>query len=75
MRRIDSVVGILASLWQISDAATAELVTGFYQQLSQAEAGTGKAGLLRAAQVELIENERFSHPSFWAPYLLIGDWR
>lgn len=66
----------LASLWQISDAATAELVTGFYAQLAQSSASSnGKAGLLQAAQLELINSDRFQHPSFWAPYLLIGDWR
>jgi CHAT domain-containing protein len=30
---------------------------------------------LRSAQLNLIQSERFSHPSYWAPFLLIGDWR
>ena len=62
----------MASLWFISDAATAELVDKFYQALKGGEAS--KAESLRRAQIALIHSERFSHPSYWAPYLLIGNW-
>lgn len=62
----------LASLWQISDAATVEMIQTFYQQ-SNSE-GQTKAGALRTAQQRLIDSERFFHPSDWAPFLLIGNW-
>jgi CHAT domain-containing protein len=63
----------IASLWRISDAATAELVPDFYRELRAAPGN--KAQRLRSAQLNLIQSERFSHPSYWAPFLLIGDWR
>lgn len=62
----------LASLWYVSDAATAELVARFYEALDRE--GRSKAESLRQAQLELLGTERFRHPSFWAPYLLIGSW-
>ena len=62
----------LASLWRISDLATAELMSYFYTEL--AKAGSTKASSLRHAQLALLEQDEFEHPSFWAPFLLIGDW-
>lgn len=63
----------LASLWSISDVATAKLMRVFYQDWK-----TGvdtKAQSLRAAQLMLLHSHDFAHPSYWAPYLMIGDWR
>jgi CHAT domain-containing protein len=62
----------LASLWYISDAATADLMGRFYRNLTTA--GTTKAASLRDAQVALLNSVEFKHPSYWAPYLLIGNW-
>lgn len=62
----------VATLWQISDAATVEIIQAFYDQ-SNHPAQT-KAKALRAAQQRLIASERFYHPSDWAPFLLIGNW-
>ena len=61
----------VASLWFISDAATAALVREFYGALL--DDGADKAQALRAAQLHLLlDMPGFDHPSFWAPYLLIG---
>jgi CHAT domain-containing protein len=62
----------VASLWYISDEATANLIEMFYENLSKP--GATKAESLRQAQLALLASERFSHPAFWAPYLLIGSW-
>jgi CHAT domain-containing protein len=62
----------LASLWYINDQATSELMSSFYQGLK-----TGaytKAQALRQAQLALLTSEQYRHPSYWAPYLLIGNW-
>ena len=63
----------MASLWSVSDEATSEMVEKFYDDL-KTRPGASKASALRAAQLQLLKDERFSHPSFWAPYLLIGNW-
>ena len=60
----------VASLWFISDAATAELVATFYDGLLKG--GLNKAEALRRAQLQLLQQDRFSAPTYWAPYLLVG---
>jgi len=62
----------LGSLWSISDEATAELISKFYEQLQDPR--NSKAAALRAAQVELLNDSRFAHPFFWSPFLLISNW-
>ena len=74
---------VLASLWQVADASTAQLMVEFYSRL----AGATKAEALRAAQVALLRratmpladrvlapsNQNYSHPYHWAPFVLIGS--
>jgi CHAT domain-containing protein len=62
----------LATLWEISDLATVEIINTFYSQISIQ--GVSKAQALRTAQMRLISQPRFSHPNYWAPYMLIGNW-
>jgi len=62
----------VASLWYVSDAATANLMQRFYQNMKSG--GGSKAQSLRAAQLALLQSAEFRHPSYWAPYLLIGNW-
>ena len=62
----------IGSLWNISDEAALQLVTRLYAEL--AEPDRSRAGALRAAQLELLEDERFRHPFFWSPFLVISDW-
>src|SRR5207247_1692469 len=61
----------LASLWYVSDTATGKLVVDFYQALRSP--GVSKAGALRAAQRQLAATQRYAHPAYWAPFLLIGN--
>jgi filamentous hemagglutinin family protein len=62
----------LGTLWTVSDAASQELIVAFYRQLRQGD--TSKAEALRLAQNALIADERFRHPFYWSPYLLISNW-
>lgn len=63
----------LASLWFVDDEATSELMKDFYQQLIN-EQGISKAKALQNVQKKLIETKRYWHPSYWGPFLLIGNW-
>lgn len=62
-----------ATLWFVNDAASTELVSDFYAELST-HPQNSKAQALQAAQKKLLAREKYSHPCFWAPYLIIGNW-
>jgi CHAT domain-containing protein/tetratricopeptide (TPR) repeat protein len=62
----------VATLWAINDDATSQLVKRFYLELTSGK-GT-KAQALRSAQLQLIRDQRYSHPAVWAPFLMLGNW-
>jgi len=63
---------VLASLWRISDEATARLMTAFYGHIKE---GAAKDEALRLAQCELMEDDATAHPFYWAAFVLTGDGR
>ncbi len=63
---------ILASLWDVEDFRTMQLMKRFYAELKQ---GRSKDAALRAAQLELAHSQSSSAPYYWADFSLIGDWR
>ena len=65
---------VIASLWKVNDSATAELMKIFYQKML-GEKKLSAAAALRAAQVELLQQKRWAHPSFWAAFTLQGEWK
>ncbi|MEL6398242.1 MAG: CHAT domain-containing protein [Cyanobacteria bacterium J06626_4] len=62
----------LATLWLVDDAGTSVLMADLYQQLQ--DTTLTKAAALRQAQLQLLSNEQYQHPFFWAPFVLIGNW-
>jgi CHAT domain-containing protein len=60
-----------ATLWEVSDIATSQIVANFYKNLS---GGNSKSESLRKAQIALINDENFNHPYYWSPFLIIGNW-
>lgn len=64
---------VIASLWKVNDRATAELMQKFYQAYL-GEKHFNAAAALRAAQLELRQQNRWSHPGYWAAFTLQGEW-
>ncbi|MBW4683300.1 MAG: CHAT domain-containing protein [Microcoleus vaginatus WJT46-NPBG5] len=64
----------LATLWKVSDNSTATLMVRFYEELAK-ESSVTKAEALRRAQLSLLQERRYKIPYFWAPYVLVGNWR
>ncbi|HEY9880404.1 MAG TPA: CHAT domain-containing protein [Leptolyngbyaceae cyanobacterium] len=62
----------LATLWLVDDLGTSVLMRDFYQRL--ATSVQTKAEVLRQAQLNLLQQEQYQHPYFWAPFVLIGNW-
>ena len=63
---------LLVSLWPVDDDSTALMMGTFYDRLAQGEPAIAA---MRAAQLAALKTPRFSHPFFWAPFNLMGDWR
>ena len=64
---------LVASLWEVSDRGTAELMGRFYRGVLVDR--LPPAAALRAAQRALAADPRWRSPYFWAPFVLEGDWR
>jgi CHAT domain-containing protein len=64
---------VIASLWRVNDTSTSQLMTELYGNLRRGE--TTKARALREAQLVLRHSDDYSHPYYWAPFILIGNWR
>lgn len=62
------------SLWSVADKSTAELMTEFYKRLFSSDTASAAASL-REAQLAMISEKKYSAPFFWAPFILVGDWR
>ncbi|MCC7136960.1 MAG: tetratricopeptide repeat protein [Planctomycetes bacterium] len=65
---------VLCSLWKVDDAATAALMTKFYELWNPKD---GKPGLptaeaLRQAQEHVRSQENWKHPYYWAAWVLWG---
>ena len=63
----------LASLWSTDDQSNAFVMVEFYRQLMQ-NPSFSKSQALRQAQLKLVEHPNYHHPSYWAPYVLLGNW-
>lgn len=63
---------VVASLWEVNDSSTAELMTHFYRNLL-AGRGQRPAAALRAAQIEIWRKDSESSPYFWAAFIIQGD--
>ncbi len=65
---------VMASLWAVDDASTSQFMQQFYRNLAMVKDPTTKAQALRQAQLGLLYGKGgFSHPYFWAPFVITGN--
>jgi CHAT domain-containing protein/Tfp pilus assembly protein PilF len=64
---------VVVSLWSVDDEATSQLMAKFYKKMLQQ--GLKPAAALRAAQLELWQQQRWQAPFYWAAFTLQGEWR
>ncbi|HYF64754.1 MAG TPA: CHAT domain-containing protein [Herpetosiphonaceae bacterium] len=60
---------VVAALWEIDDAATAQFFKAFYARITQ---GEPPETALRQAQLQLRSTQRWSSPRFWAAFQVYG---
>ncbi|MEW8508453.1 MAG: CHAT domain-containing tetratricopeptide repeat protein [Candidatus Thiodiazotropha sp.] len=65
---------LLVSHWAVDSAAAVSMTTGMFNELAAKELGRSEA--LRRAQLALMNDPQrvhFSHPIFWAPFIVVGE--
>ena len=89
---------VLATLWDVNDASTSQLMSDFYARWAKNPAA-GKAEALRQAQLDLLHGSTavsntanadrgfaaaktatlsapgYTHPYYWAPFVLTGNYQ
>ncbi len=63
---------LIVSMWPVADESSALTMRTFYAQLAD---GHEAIDAMRTAQLAVMQNSRFAHPFFWAPFDLMGGWR
>jgi CHAT domain-containing protein/predicted negative regulator of RcsB-dependent stress response len=63
---------VVASLWQVEDLGTSELMKRIYQHIIRE--GMAPASAMRQAQIEMLQSKRWKSPYFWAGFVLQGEW-
>lgn len=66
----------MATLWSVQDESTAKFMGHLYSQLEQAKkTKINKAQALQQAQLALLNDQQYSNPHFWAPFVVVGNWQ
>jgi CHAT domain-containing protein len=65
---------VVVSLWSLNDRGTAELMARFYKHMLGPEQSS-PAAALRLAQIEMLSEERWKPPYYWAAFVLQGEWQ
>jgi CHAT domain-containing protein len=64
---------VVATLWEIDDRGTAEMMKRFYEGMLAR--GERPAAALRAAQIGMWKTKGWDAPYYWAAFTLVGEWR
>ncbi|GAX45338.1 TPR repeat-containing protein [Tolypothrix sp. NIES-4075] len=64
---------VLVSLWNVDDEGTAILMQKFYSAMLKE--GLLPAAAQRKAQLEMLQNEQWQSPYYWAGFVLQGEWK
>lgn len=62
---------IIVSFWKVADESTAALMVDFYK-IHLENQRKSFSEVLQQAKIDLINNEKYASPYYWAPFVLIG---
>ena len=64
---------VLATLWEVDDRSTVDLMEGFYSRLNRGGTLGNTAAALAQVQRQLKNSGTHEHPFYWAPFVLVGQ--
>src|SRR5262249_13805085 len=64
---------VVASLWNVRDEATAELMKRFYSGMLRE--GKPASAALQAAQISMLKDSNWKSPYYWAGFVIQGEWK
>ena len=68
---------VLATLWEVNDSSTGNFMQIFYGHFATDSTKT-KVGALQQTQINFINHPKrqvYRHPFYWAPFVLMGNWK
>jgi CHAT domain-containing protein/ketosteroid isomerase-like protein len=60
----------VVSQWKVESSSTADLMLEFHRHLLK---GESKSESMRRAALKLMADKRFSHPFYWAGFIVVGN--
>ena len=72
---VAGVPTMIASQWKVDSTSTAALMITFHKLLKEQGSSEGsiKPNALRQAALNVMKDQRYRHPFFWAGFVLIGN--
>lgn len=64
---------VIGTLWSVADHSTSKFMTEFYR--SYELKNQDKAVALQNSQIYLLNSKNYSHPFYWASFILFGNWK
>jgi CHAT domain-containing protein len=64
---------VVISLWDVEDRAASELMKHFYSALLKD--GATPAAALRSAKLQMLRQEQWNRPFYWASFTLQGEYQ
>ncbi len=64
---------VIGTLWSVADVSTSIFMTEFYRfyEINRLD----KAEAIRKAQSNVFKQKQYSHPYYWSPFVLFGNWK
>jgi CHAT domain-containing protein len=72
---------VISTLWDVADDSTGELMADFYRRWAGGGGKVEKVEALRQSQLDLLlgtgrkGGSQFANPYYWAPFVLMGNWK
>jgi CHAT domain-containing protein/Tfp pilus assembly protein PilF len=79
--QVKGAKAVISTLWDVADDSTGELMADFYRRWAGGGGKVEKVEALRQSQLDLLlgtgrkGGSQFANPYYWAPFVLMGNWK